>query len=570
MKPARILTRPVDENANRTLLAQGVDPLLARLYATRFVQHKQETEHNLSALLPFHDLKNIQAASERLAQAIRNQEKILIVADYDADGATACAVGIRGLQAMGASIEFLVPNRFEHGYGLTPEIAEMAANAGTKLLLTVDNGIASLAGVEHAQQLGMDVLITDHHLPGEKLPDCIIVNPNQPGDTFASKSLAGVGVMFYVLMALRQHLRQTAWFNSQRPEPNLAQWLDLVALGTIADVVPLDHNNRILVTQGLRRIRAGKMQAGISALFTIAKRKPEQAQTMDLGFCIAPRLNAAGRLDDMSLGIACLLCDDNEQARDLAEQLDELNHERRQIQRDMQNEAAVQLTDINPANHHSIVVYHDNWHQGVVGIVAGRLREKYHRPSIVFAPAENNTLRGSGRSIPGLHLRDALDLVSKQHPELIQKFGGHAMAAGLSLLATNLSAFQQAFEKVCRQLISSEDLHHIFQTDGILDSQYLNLTTAQLLNTLVWGQNFPEPSFCNEFIVVNQQPVGTGHTKALLRYDNQECEAMFFRCTTTLPEHIRAVYRLIANEWRQRWELQLHIDYWEICTYTNI
>ena len=570
MKPARILTRPVDENANRTLLAQGVDPLLAKLYATRFVQHKQETEHNLSALLPFHDLKNIQAASERLAQAIRKQEKILIVADYDADGATACAVGIRGLQAMGASIEFLVPNRFEHGYGLTPEIAEMAANAGTKLLLTVDNGIASLAGVAHAQQLGMDVLITDHHLPGEKLPDCIIVNPNQPGDTFASKSLAGVGVIFYVLMALRQHLRQTAWFNSQRPEPNLAQWLDLVALGTIADVVPLDHNNRILVTQGLRRIRAGKMQTGISALFTIAKRKPEQAQTMDLGFCIAPRLNAAGRLDDMSMGIACLLCDDDEQARDLAEQLDELNHERRQIQRDMQNEADVQLTDINPINHHSIVVYHDNWHQGVVGIVAGRLREKYHRPSIVFAPAENNTLRGSGRSIPGLHLRDALDLVSKQHPELIQKFGGHAMAAGLSLLATNLLAFQQAFEKVCRQLISIEDLHHIFQTDGILDSQYLNLSTAQLLNTMVWGQNFPEPSFCNEFIVVNQQPVGTGHTKALLRYDNQECEAMFFRCTTVLPEHIRAVYRLIANEWRQRWELQLHVDYWEMCTYNNL
>lgn len=570
MKPARILTRPVDENANRTLLAQGVDPLLARLYATRFVQHKEETEHNLSALLPFHDLKNIQAASERLAQAIRKQEKILIVADYDADGATACAVGIRGLQAMGASIEFLVPNRFEHGYGLTLEIAEMAANAGTKLLLTVDNGIASLAGVAHAQRLGMDVLITDHHLPGEKLPDCIIINPNQPGDTFASKSLAGVGVMFYVLMALRQHLRQTAWFNSQRPEPNLAQWLDLVALGTIADVVPLDHNNRILVTQGLRRIRAGKMQTGISALFTIAKRKPEQAQTMDLGFCIAPRLNAAGRLDDMSLGIACLLCDDDEQARDLAEQLDELNHERRQIQRDMQNEADVQLTDINPINHHSIVVYHDNWHQGVVGIVAGRLREKYHRPSIVFAPAENNTLRGSGRSIPGLHLRDALDLVSKQHPELIQKFGGHAMAAGLSLLATNLLAFQQAFEKVCRQLISIEDLHHIFQTDGILDSQYLNLSTAQLLNTMVWGQNFPEPSFCNEFIVVNQQPVGTGHTKALLRYDNQECEAMFFRCTTVLPEHIRAVYRLIANEWRQRWELQLHVDYWETCPYNNL
>lgn len=565
MKPARIVTRPVDETAQQALLAQGIEPLLAKLYATRSVQNIQETELNLSTLLPFHDLKNIHAACERLATAIRAKEKILIVADYDADGATACAVGILGLRAMGGYVDFLVPNRFEHGYGLTPEIAELAAGCGTKLLLTVDNGTASLAGVQHAQQLGMDVLITDHHLPGEKLPDCLIVNPNQPDDHFASKCLAGVGVMFYVLMALRQHLRHTHWFSPERPEPNLAQWLDLVALGTVADVVPLDHNNRILVSQGLKRIRAGKMQPGVSALFAIAKRKPEQAQAMDLGFCIAPRLNAAGRLDDMSLGIACLLCRDLEEANVLAEQLDDLNQERRQIQRSMQEEATMQLAQINPTDRYSIVAFNENWHQGVVGIVAGRLRENYHRPSIVFAPAEDGMLRGSGRSIPGLHLRDALDLVSKRQPQLMQKFGGHAMAAGLSLPLTNLPLFQLVFEQVCQQLIDPEDLNHTYQTDGALESHHLNLSTAQMLSTLVWGQKFPEPSFCNEFKVINQFPVGTGHRKAILRYQQHECEAMFFRCNTPLPEQIRAVYRLVANEWRQKWELQLYIDYWENC-----
>lgn len=570
MKPARILTRPIDQNAQQNLLAQGIEPLLAKLFSARSVQNKQETEHHFAALLPFHNLKNIHAASERLAKAIRTQEKILIVADYDADGATACAVGILGLQAMGGKVDFLVPNRFEHGYGLTPEIAELAARSGTNLLVTVDNGIASLAGVLHARQLGMDVLITDHHLPGEKLPNCIIVNPNQPGDTFISKSLAGVGVIFYVLMALRQYLRVNDWFNIERPEPNLAQWLDLVALGTIADVVPLDHNNRILVAQGLKRIRAGKMQAGVEALFAMAKRKPQKAHAVDLGFCIAPRLNAAGRLDDMSLGIACLLCKDKEQAKNLAQQLDDLNQERRQIQRSMQDEAILQLADINPTDHCSIVAYNENWHQGVVGIVAGKLREVHHRPSIVFAPAENGILRGSGRSIPGLHLRDALDLVSKQHPDLMQKFGGHAMAAGLSLAAVNLPAFRQAFEKICRELINPEDLNHTLQTDGALDSQYLSLATAQLLNTLVWGQKFPEPCFCNEFTVISQHPVGSGHVKAILRHDKQEYEAMFFRCSAILPKQIRAVYRLVANEWRQKWELQLYIDYWEICTQTNI
>jgi single-stranded-DNA-specific exonuclease len=564
MKPARILTRPVDTVAQQTLLTQGVEPLLAKLYATRAIKNKSETEYSLSALLPFQSLKNIQTASERLARAIKQREKILIVADYDADGATACALGMRGLQAMGAKTDFLVPNRFDHGYGLTPQIAELAAQAGTDLLLTVDNGIASVTGVQRAQQLGMDVLITDHHLPGEQLPECIIVNPNQPGDHFPSKALAGVGVMFYVLMALRHHLRQHNWF-SQHPEPNLAQWLDLVALGTIADVVPLDQNNRILVAQGLRRMRADKMQAGIRALFHIAKRKVQQVHAFDLGFAIGPRLNAAGRLDDMSLGIACLLSDNMESATDLAGQLDDLNRERRQIQRSMQDEANLQLATINTENSYSIVAYHDNWHQGVTGIVAGRLRETFHRPSIVFAQAEDGTLRGSGRSIAGLHLRDALDLVSKRRPEIIQKFGGHAMAAGLSIARIHLPAFKREFEAVCQQLIQPADLNHIYQTDGSLDSKYLNLETAQQLATLVWGQNFPEPCFCDEFRVIRQQSVGTGHIKAVLRKNNCECEAMFFRCNTTLPEHIRVVYRLIANEWRQQMELQLYVDYWEIC-----
>lgn len=565
MKPACIVTRPVDTHAEQTLLAQGVEPLLARLYATRAIKNKLETESSLSALLPFHNLKNIHAASERLAQAITHQEKILIVADYDADGATACALAMRGLQAMGAITDFFVPNRFEHGYGLTAEIAELAAQAGADLLLTVDNGIASVDGVQRAHQLGMDVLITDHHLPAEQLPECIIVNPNQPGDEFPSKALAGVGVMFYVLMALRHHLRQHNQF-SQVPEPNLAQWLDLVALGTVADVVPLDQNNRILVAQGLKRMRADKIQPGIRALFQVAKRKIHQAQAFDLGFAIGPRLNAAGRLDDMSLGIACLLSDDIHNAANLAEQLNDLNQERRQIQRSMQDEANLQLADINTESSFSIVAYHNSWHQGVTGIVAGRLRETFHRPSIVFAQAENGILRGSGRSISGLNLRDALDMVSKRQPEIIQKFGGHAMAAGLSIAETQLPAFRREFETVCRQLIQPADLNQTYQTDGSLEPQHLNLATAQQLAALVWGQSFPPPSFCDEFNVVSQQIVGTGHVKAVLRKSNCECEAMFFRCNVTLPERIRVVYRLIANEWRQQLELQLYADYWENCT----
>jgi single-stranded-DNA-specific exonuclease len=559
---AKIRIRQADHHAYQTLLDAGTDPLLARLCAARNVKTAAELGDKLAQLLPYGDLKNIAAATERLARAIAHQERILIVADYDADGATACAVAMIGLARMGAQVDFLVPNRFEHGYGLTPQLAEMAAERQTQLIMTVDNGIASVAGVAHAQALGLDVLITDHHLPGDTLPDCIIVNPNQPGCGFAAKSLAGVGVVFYVLMALRAHLRQQQHFHPRLPEPNLAELLDLVALGTVADVVSLDHNNRILVAQGIKRMRAGLMRPGIRALFDIAKRDWRKAQPFDLGFAIGPRINAAGRLDDMSLGIACLLAADDTGAQALAAQLDTLNRERRQIEHSMLDEALAGLDNIS-ANQFSVVAYRDDWHQGVVGIVASRLRERFHRPVIVFAPADNGEIRGSGRSIPALHLRDALDLVSKREPDLILKFGGHAMAAGLSIAETELPRFQAAFEAVVAEWLNSDDLNQCYITDGVLDTEQLCLDQAQQLAAQVWGQGFTPPSFTDEFTVLWQKPVGTQHLKAGLCKNGHTVEALFFRCTDTLPPTIRTVYRPVANEWRNQIELQLYVDYWE-------
>ncbi|MCP2040919.1 single-stranded-DNA-specific exonuclease [Neisseria sp. HSC-16F19] len=558
---ARIRIRPTDPQAYQTLLAAGTDPLLARLCAARNVKSADELGDQLKQLLPYHSLKNIRPAAARLAQALHRQERIVIAADYDADGATACAVGLLGLAALGARVDFVVPNRFEHGYGLSPQLAEMAAESGAQLLLTVDNGIASVAGVARAQELGLSVIVTDHHLPGDTLPDCLIVNPNQAGCAFPSKSLAGVGVMFYVLLALRAHLREEGYF-ATHPEPNLADLLDLVALGTVADVVGLDHNNRILVAQGIKRMRAGKMRPGIRALFETAKRDWRKAQPFDLGFAVGPRLNAAGRLDDMSLGIACLISEDENQARQLAAELDSLNRERRQIETGMLEEALAGLEHID-AQHYSVVAYREDWHQGVVGIVASRLRERFHRPSIVFAPADNGELRGSGRSIPALHLRDALDLVSKRVPDVIIKFGGHAMAAGLSIHAEALPRFQAAFEAVVAECLDAEDLIGCFVTDGPLSTAELSLEHARRLADQVWGQGFTPPSFTDEFTVLWQKPVGSGHTKAALHRDGHTVEAMFFRCSDTLPQRIRTVYRPVANEWRNQLELQLYVDYWE-------
>ena len=561
---AVIRTRQADPKAEQALLAAGTPPLLARLFAARNVRSPAELHNHLASLLPYQSLKNIDVAAERLARAIREQERILIVADYDADGATACAVGILGLRRMGARVEFLVPDRFKHGYGLTPQLADLAAERGTQLLLTVDNGISSTAGVARAQTLGMDVIITDHHLPGDTLPECIIVNPNQPGCTFASKNLAGVGVIFYVLTALRALLRTQQWFNPQRlPEPNLAELLDLVALGTVADVVTLDYNNRILVSQGLKRMQIGKTRPGIQALFQVAQRDMRQAKPFDLGFAIGPRINAAGRLENMEIGIACLLAEDPATAAELAEQLNELNRARQEIEQNMLQEALALADQIIVGNSLGITAFHPNWHQGVVGIVAGRLKDRFHRPTIVFAPTGNGELRGSGRSIPSLHLRDAIDLVAKRHPNLILKFGGHAMAAGLSIREQDFPRFQQAFKNVLNELLDQDALTRTFLTDGSLNPEEISLHTAETLSKQVWGQGFQPPSFYNQFEVLWQRVVGNGHKKAGLNYGGHTVEAMFFRCAEELPAKIHTVYRPVANQWRNQYELQLHIDHWE-------
>ena len=561
---AVIRTRQANPEAEQALLAAGTPPLLARLFAARNVRSPAELHNHLASLLPYQSLKNIDAAAERLARAIQEQERILIVADYDADGATACAVGILGLRRMGARVEFLVPDRFRHGYGLTPQLADLAAERGTQLLLTVDNGISSTAGVARAQALGMDVIITDHHLPGDTLPECIIVNPNQPGCAFASKNLAGVGVIFYVLTALRALLRAQQWFNPQRlPEPNLAELLDLVALGTVADVVTLDYNNRILVSQGLKRMQIGKTRPGIQALFQVAQRDMRQAKPFDLGFAIGPRINAAGRLENMEIGIACLLAEDPATAAELAEQLNELNRARQEIEQNMLQEALALANQIIVGNSLGITAFHPDWHQGVVGIVAGRLKDRFHRPTIVFAPTGNGELRGSGRSIPSLHLRDAIDLVAKRHPDLILKFGGHAMAAGLSIREQDFPRFQQAFESVLTELLDQDSLTRTFLTDGSLSPEEISLHTAERLSKQVWGQGFQPPCFYNQFEVLWQRVVGNGHKKAGLNCGGHTVEAMFFRCAEELPAKIYTVYRPIANQWRNQYELQLHIDHWE-------
>ena len=556
-----IITRPVPSEAEQALLAAGLHPIEARVYAARGICTADDLNTDLGRLLPAAGMKGAARAAVRLADAIAARERILVVADYDADGATACTVAIRGLAAMGAVVDFIVPNRFEYGYGLTPEIVELAAAKSPQLIVTVDNGIASVAGVERARALGIDVLVTDHHLPGDSLPDALIVNPNQPGCEFASKSLAGVGVMFYVLMALRAEMRQRGAF-AGRTEPNLGDLLDIVALGTVADVVKLDGNNRILVEQGLRRIRAGRACAGLLALFTAAGRDPRRASAFDLGFTLGPRLNAAGRLDDMSLGIACLLADDHGAALDMARELDKLNRERRAIEADMQDIAQAKLDAVTVDDRYSLTVFDPDFHQGVVGLVASRLKDRHHRPTIVFAEGLDGEVKGSGRSTPGLHLRDALDLVAKREAGLISRFGGHAAAAGLTLAdATGVERFRIAFEAVCRELMPASALSRTFEVDGELASGALDLQLAERLDARVWGQGFPAPRFVGRFKVRNQRIVGEKHLKLKL-----ECEhglvidAMRFQHADPLPDVIEAVYQLSVNDWQGSRSLQLLID----------
>ncbi len=560
----RIIERPVPAAAFESLRAGGMHPVLAKVYAARGVLDISQLDTSLTGLLPFDSLRNCAAMASLLAEAIAQGKRLLIVADYDADGATACVVGMLGLQGFGANVEYLVPNRFEYGSGLTPEIVQLAAARKPDFLITVDNGIASVEGVEEASRLGMQVLITDHHLPGAQLPAAAcIVNPNQHGCNFPSKHLAGVGVMFYVLVALRAELRSRGWFG-ERKEPNLAELLDLVALGTVADVVRLDDNNRILVDQGLRRIRAGRGRAGIEALFRVAGRDPSRVSTYDLGFVVGPRLNAAGRLTDMSVGIECLLTRDPLRAADLAKQLDALNRERRDIEAGMQ-ETALALTDrIDVADAYSLSLYDPSWHQGVIGILAARLRERFHRPAIAFAPAEGGEAKGSGRSIPGLHLRDALDLVTKRHPGLILRFGGHAAAAGLTIRVADVGAFAAAFETVVRDLVGPAELERQIETDGHLPAAQLDMPLAEALETGVWGQGFLAPAFCDEYDIADQRVVGGKHLKLKLRApgSTRSFDGILFGHNDPLPPRIRAVYRVQVNEYNATRSLQLLVQHW--------
>ena len=559
----RILTRRTPQVARERLEYEGVHPLLARLYAARGIARAAELDTALSALLDPSLLKGAAEAATLLADAIAAKRRLLIVADYDCDGATACAVGVRALSAFGADVSYLVPNRFDYGYGLTPEVVRLAAERKPDVIITVDNGIASVEGVAEAKRLGIATLVTDHHLPGDELPaaECI-VNPNQPGCGFPSKSIAGVGVMFYVMLALRAELRRRGAFNAA-PEPNLAALLDLVALGTVADVVKLDRNNRILVAQGLARIRQGRMQPGLRALFRVAGRESERASTFDLGFALGPRLNAAGRLADMSLGIECLVTDDLGQALNIAQQLDQLNRERRSIETDMQDQALAFLDTIDATERASLSLYDPAWHQGVVGILASRVKDKLHRPVIAFARGSAGELKGSGRSIAGLHLRDALDLVSKRAPGLLLRFGGHAAAAGLTLREEDLGDFEALFEEVVRGLVSPADLTRTLETDGPLEAGRMTLESARLLEGEIWGQGFPAPLFSDEFDVDKQRILKDRHLKLTLRKGAARFEAIQFNFAGSVPATVHAAYRLAVNEFNGISSVQLVLEHME-------
>ena len=559
----RIVSRQAPARATQHLIDAGIHPLLARIYAGRGIRHAHELDYGLKQLLPPAAMRGTHEAAQLLADAIEAGARLLIVADYDCDGATACAVGVRGLRAMGAEVGYLVPNRFEYGYGLTPAIVELAAAMEPDVLITVDNGIASIEGVAAARQYGMATVITDHHLPGDSLPEAdVIVNPNQPGCDFPSKAMAGVGVMFYTLLALRAELRERGAF-AGRNEPNLGELLDLVALGTVADVVKLDHNNRILVSQGLARMRAGRMQPGIRALFAAAARDPERASTFDLGFALGPRLNAAGRLSDMSLGIECLITDDPARALNIAQELDRLNRERRSIEQGMQEEALARLAGFDPGNTATVSLFEPDWHQGVIGIVAGRIKEQLHRPVIAFARGNEGELKGSGRSIAGLHLRDALDLISKQHPELILRFGGHAMAAGLTLREQDYPVFAAVFEETVQSLLDPATLTRCIETDGGLEDGWMSLESARLIEQDIWGQGFTAPTFSDTFMVDNQRLLKERHLKLQLSRHGTAYEAIQFNCAERAPDRIEAAYRLATNHFNGVTRLQLMLEHFE-------
>lgn len=557
-------------------LLDGLPPLLARVYAARGVDNPDALDLSLEALHPPSSMKGIDRAAARLQAALAHRERILIVGDFDADGATSTALAVDALRAFGAHhVDFLVPNRFEYGYGLTPEIVALARDKDPDLIVTVDNGISSIDGVRAANEAGIEVLVTDHHLPGRELPDAaVILNPNQPGCTFPSKAIAGVGVMFYLLLALRSRLRDAAYFGGDGPrEPNLGTYLDLVALGTVADVVPLDHNNRILVAAGLGRIRSGRARPGISALLSVAGREASRVVASDLGFAAGPRLNAAGRLDDMSLGIACLLAEDQQRAQQLAADLDGMNRERQRIERSMEVDALAALEALDFARAElpaALVLFEPTWHQGVVGILASRIKDRFHRPVIAFADAGGGTLKGSGRSVKGLHLRDLIDRVATQNPGLVARFGGHAMAAGLSLDASRFEGFREAFTAAACEAGAGE-LEAVIETDGVLAADECDLATAEMLRDAgPWGQHFPEPLFDGEFDVLAQRIVGERHLKLSLRHPDGSATVdgiAFSVDTERWPDddvrRVRLAYQLDVNEFRGRRSCQLLVQHLE-------
>lgn len=559
----RILNREFDLEAARRLHEEGYLPPVARALSARGIRDASELAQDWKSMLPPAMLEGTREAAERLALARKRGERVTVVADYDCDGATACAVAIRGLGMMGVKADYFVPHRVHHGYGLSCAVVDLlgARTPRPDVLLTVDNGVSSAEAVRHAAELGIDVIVTDHHLPGAELPPAVcIVNPNLADSAFPSKALAGVGVMYYVLLALRALLRERGVY-TQQTQPRLDALVDLVALGTVADVVKLDKNNRILVAQGLNRIRLGRTHAGISALFAVAGKKPEAAGVRDFGFALGPRINAAGRLDTMENGIECLLADDPVVALDYARSLNDFNAARQELETEMQQAAETALSCCNVDSLATLTLYDGRFNEGVVGLVASRLKEKVNRPTIVFAPTDDGALKGSGRSIAGVHLRDALDLVSKALPGAVLRFGGHAMAAGLTLRSEDdLPAFRDAFEKAVRSMVDASVFERVIYTDGGLAPDEITERLVQAIDSQIWGQGFDAPVFANEFRVVRQSLVKDAHTKLILELGGQRFDAIFFRHTETLPGMVRLAYRPNINEFMGRRSVQLVIE----------
>lgn len=556
----RFITRDYSPAIVGHLMDEGFSEPLARVLAARGIESGDDLKPDWRAMLPPLSLMGTTAAARILADAIEAGKRIMVIADYDCDGATACAVALLGLREMGATVDYLVPDRFVYGYGLTPEIVELAASKKADLILTVDNGMASIDGVEKAKALGIEVIITDHHLPAEKLPAAAcIVNPNTPGCDFPSKNLAGVGVMFYVLMALRAEFRARGRFDAAN-QPRLDALVDLVALGTVADVVKLDRNNRILVQQGLAKVRRGHTHPGLKALFEIAGRPSAQARVRDFGFVIAPRINAAGRLDLMTAGIECLISRTDDEAQHYAKILDDYNRQRRELELDMQWDAAMLLNKIDVTKRHTLALFEPTWHQGIVGLVASRVKESKHRPTIAFANAADGEMKGSGRSIEGVHLRDMLDLVTKKAPGIIKKFGGHAMAAGLTIDAHHFEDFSRAFESVVTENCDEEVFErHVF-VDGDLAARDITPALVEAINGQIWGQGFLPPLFANEFKVLHQTVLKGGHLKLMLEMQGARFSGIFFRRSAQVPDVARLAYRPEINEWMGQKSIQLVIE----------